>query len=681
MRFRYVAACLIGVLILACSDKKNPENETHAIDTALMDTTVRVQDDLFLFANGTWLKTNTIPAEYGSWDTFYELFENSEAALIDILKRTSAKTEKDGSDQQKAADFFSIGMDSMRVENTGAAALKPFLDLIEGIKDKQNLSSYLAEDALTGGDVLLFPYIDSDAKDSKKPRLWMYSTGLGLPERDYYLKSDDKSKEIRAKYEEHMSNMFALAGAAPDVAKKQAGIVMKIETQLAKSMMSKEDTRDPQKTYNPVHTKEFAAWLKPVDVADYLKGIHVKEDTLIATDPGYFKGFGEVVRSYSLDDFKVYLTGTLLRKSSRYLNHAFVQESFEFNSKYLNGVEALRPRWKRVLATVDNSMGEALGKLYVDEKFPPEAKAKAQEMVEYIKRAFAARINKLEWMSDSTKQKALAKLEKFNVKIGYPDKWRDYSGLKIDTDPETASYLGNVMNATRFETERNIGKLGKTIDRTEWMMTPQTINAYYNSSFNEIVFPAAILQPPFYNYKADEAVNYGAIGGVIGHEISHGFDDSGSQFDGEGNLKNWWTEDDLAKFKANGKALADQYSKFEALPGVFVNGEYTLGENIGDLAGLTVAYEGLQLYYKEHGRPEPIDGFTAEQRFFLSWATAWRGLNRDESLRTQVMTDPHSPNVFRANGPPSNMPEFYEAFGVKKGDKMYREEGERVKVW
>jgi len=347
----------------------------------------------------------------------------------------------------------------------------------------------------------------------------------------------------------------------------------------------------------------------------------------------------------------------------------------------MRGVDQMRPRWKRVLNTTDGFLGEAIGKLYVDENFPPEAKQKAMEMVENIKLAFADRIKNVEWMSDSTKKASLKKLSTFTVKIGYPDEWKNYAGLVIEKAPEKASYYQNVANASKFVVQQNIAKLGKPVNTKEWQMTPQTVNAYYNPLFNEIVFPAGILQPPFYNYKADEAVNYGGIGAVIGHEISHGFDDQGSQFDAEGNLKNWWQEEDLKKFKERGKALADQFGKYEPLPGVLVQGEFTLGENIGDLGGLSVAYDGLQRFYREHKRPGLIDGYTPEQRFYLSWATVWRIKYKDETLRTQVNTDPHSPGMFRANGPISNIKEFYDAFGVKPGDKMYREEKDRVKIW
>ncbi|HET9486251.1 MAG TPA: M13 family metallopeptidase, partial [Chryseosolibacter sp.] len=463
--------------------------------------------------------------------------------------------------------------------------------------------------------------------------------------------------------------------------KKKAETVLNIETRLAKNMLSKEDSRDPYKSYFPKSVGELAALAPAIDWKDYLGSLQIHLDTVIVTEPAYMNEYNKIVNDTHMADIKTYLRSGLLRTAAPLMNHAFVNESFSFNQKYLTGVEKMRPRWKRVLATTNNLIGEAIGQLYVDETFPPEAKEKAMDMVNNIKLAFADRIKLLDWMSDSTKEMALKKLSTFNVKIGYPEKWIDYSSLEVSKDPEEASYFNNVVNANVFESKRQLAKLGKPVDREEWQMTPQTVNAYYNPLFNEIVFPAAILQPPFYDYRADEAVNYGGIGAVIGHEISHGFDDQGAKFDAQGNLKNWFTEKDLSSFEEKGKNLAQQFDQYEPLPGVFVQGQFTLGENIGDLGGITAAYEGLQRFYRENKRPGLIDGFTPEQRFFISWATIWRIKYRDESLRTQVLTDPHSPGMFRANGPLTNFTPFYEAFNVAEGDKMFRPEGERVKIW
>ena len=549
------------------------------------------------------------------------------------------------------------------------------------IFSKNDIQGYLTEDILTGGGAFFGVSVLSDLKNSKKVAIYLDAGGLGLPERDYYLKTDEKSKEIREKYKAHLANLFKLAERDASKAAEKAEKVLAIETQLASSMLTKEQSRDPEIQYNPKTLAELSKITPSINWPSYFEALKVSEDTVIVTQPKYMAEYENVVSMYPIEDIKTYLKSALLRGSAPLLNNAFVQESFDFNTKYLRGIDKMLPRWKRVLAVTNSYLGEAIGKLYVDENFPPEAKAKALTMVDNIKRAFADRIKALDWMSDSTKQMAMQKLAAINVKIGYPEQWKDYSALQIVKAPESASYFANAVNAARFQVEEDLAKLGKPVDKKEWIMTPQTVNAYYNPLFNEIVFPAGILQPPFYNYRADEAVNYGGIGSVIGHEISHAFDDQGSQFDADGNLKNWWAESDLTKFREKGKAYVEQFNKYEALPGVFVQGEFTLGENIGDLGGLAVAYEALQLFYKENGKPGLIDGFTPEQRFFLSWGTIWRTKSRHETLRTQVLTDPHSPALYRSNGPLTNFEPFYKAFNVTEGDKMYRPEAERVKIW
>jgi len=671
------------VLLFACLPQKKEEASGVGLDLANIDTTVRPQDDFFKYANGGWLNRTTIPADQGRWGSFNELREFNNDAVLKVLTTAAENTAlyPEGTDQRKAADFYSIGMDSLLAEKAGIEPLRPYLEMIEAIKNKNDIQHYLAEDIMTGGGAFFGLSVLSDLKNSKKVALYLGSGGIGLPERDYYLKDDAKSKETREKYKGHITNLLKLVGTAEDKASKDAAMVLALETQLAKSMLSKEDSRKPELQYNPKTLAELSKLTPSVNWATYFSALKISEDTIIVTEPAFMREYEKVVNSYSLDDVKTYLKVAALRGSASLLNNAFVNESFEFNTKYLRGTEKMLPRWKRVLGVTNGYLGEAIGKLYVDENFPPEAKQKALDMVENIRKAFAERIKGLDWMSDSTKQMALAKLEAFSVKIGYPDTWKDYSSLVIEKGPEKASYFANAVNAARFQVEEDIAKLGKPVDKKEWIMTPQTVNAGYNPLFNEIVFPAGILQPPFYNYKADEAVNYGGIGAVIGHELSHGFDDMGSQFDATGNLKNWWAEGDLSKFKEKGKAYVDQFNKYEPLPGVFVQGEYTLGENIGDLGGLAVAFAGLERFYKEHGKPGLIDGLTPEQRFFMSWGTIWRTKYRDETLRTLVLTDPHSPGMYRANGPLTNFEPFYKAFNVVEGDKMFRPENERVKIW
>lgn len=674
-----------GALIFASCGTQKPEESTYAAAISLdnTDSTIRPQDDFFKFVNGGWITRAQIPPDQGRWGSFNELREFNNDAVLRVLENAArdAKKYPDGTDQRKAADFYSIGMDSLLAEKAGVAPLQPVIEQIEGIKSKADIQAYLTADVLTGGGSFFGFSVFPDLKNSKKMAAYLESGGLGLPERDYYLKDDDKSKETREKYAQHLTNLFSLAGEDEAKASKNAALVLALETSLAKKMLSKEESRNPTLLYHPKTLPQLSKLVPSIDWKKYFSDLKVDEDTIIVTEPAFMEEYERLVNGYSIDEIKVYLKAALLRNAAPFLNSDFVNESFQFNGKYMRGTDKLRPRWKRVLDVTDRFLGEAIGKLYVEENFPPEAKQKAMEMVENIKLAFADRLKTLDWMSDSTKEMALKKLNTFEVKIGYPDKWKDYSNLTIDKSPEKASFFGNILNASRFEVERDIAKLGKPVDKTEWQMTPQTVNAYYNPLFNEIVFPAGILQPPFYNYKADEAVNYGGIGAVIGHEISHGFDDQGSQFDADGNLKNWWASKDLAMFQEKGKAYAEQFDKYEPLPGVFVQGQFTLGENIGDLGGIVMAYEGLQRYFKNNGRPEPIDGLTAEQRFFISWATIWRIKFRDEALRTQVMTDPHSPGMYRANGPLTNFKPFYDAFGVKEGDGMYRPENERVTIW
>ncbi|MBK5277394.1 MAG: M13 family metallopeptidase [Bacteroidia bacterium] len=680
-RFNFLL--LIGSFVACTSETKMEETPiASGLELSNMDTTIRPQDDFFRFVNGNWINRTAIPSDRGSWGSFNELAELNNKTVLDVLKRAGENPKyTEGTDQRKAADFFSIGMDSSLAETAGMKPLEPTLKTIEAIQNKSELQAYLVEQELEGGGAFFSFQVFPDLKNSKKMAAYLGSGGIGLPERDYYLKSDEKSKETREKYKEHVSRMLVLIGQDASSAKKSAESIVAIESQLAKATLTKEESRDPVKQYNKKSIPELSVLAPSINWESYFQSIGVGEDSIIVTEPVFMKGFESVLNSYGWNDIKVYLKWTALRGSAPFLNHEVVQESFDFNSKYMRGVDQMRPRWKRVLNTTDVFLGEAIGKLYVDENFPPEAKRKALEMVENIKFAFADRIKNVDWMSDSTKKASLKKLSTFNVKIGYPDEWKNYSGLLIEKSPEKSSYYQNAVNASKFVVQQNIAKLGKPVNTKEWGMNPQTVNAYYNPLFNEIVFPAGILQPPFYNYKADEAVNYGGIGAVIGHEISHGFDDQGSQFDSEGNLKNWWLEEDLQKFKAKGKALSDQFSKYEPLPDVLVQGEFTLGENIGDLGGLNVAYDGLQRFYREHEKPGLIDGYSPEQRFYLSWATVWRIKYKDETLRTQVNTDPHAPGMFRANGPISNIVEFYDAFGVKSGDKMYREEKDRVKIW
>lgn len=676
-----LSICLAG--LIACESRKETKlPEGVGINLSYMDTTINPADDFFKFVNGGWIATTEIPGDQGRWGSFGELSENTRNDVLNILKEAATgNAYPEGSDQRKAADFFTIGMDSMQAESMGIEPIEPYLQKIESIKAKTDLQPYLAEQQKVGGGAFFGVFINTDLKKSDEVALYLNAGGLGLPERDYYTKTDEKSLETRQKYVEHVARMLTLSGVSEANATVQAKAILNIETTLANGTMTKEDRRNPDKRYNKRSVQQLSQMAPSVNWQAYLNDLTIKVDSVIVSDVGYIDAFEKVLKEEKIENLKAYLRWRILDRAASVLNYDFVKADFDFNTKYLRGIDEMRPRWKRVLDATNGTLGEAIGKLYVDKTFPPEAKQKAMVMVENIKQAFAERIKGLDWMSDSTKEKALKKLSTFTVKIGYPDEWRDYAGLVVEKNPEKASYAQNVMNGQRFNFQRQIEKLGKPVDRKEWRMTPQTVNAYYNPTFNEIVFPAAILQPPFYDYRADEAVNYGGIGAVIGHEISHGFDDQGSKFDADGNLKNWWSAEDLEKFQEKGKAYASQFDKYEPLPGVFVQGQFTLGENIGDLGGVAVAYAGLQRHLTQQGNPGLIDGFTPEQRFFISWATIWRTKYKDESLRTQVQTDPHSPGMYRANGPLTNLEEFYKAFNVKEGNKMFRPETERVKIW
>jgi putative endopeptidase len=680
-----VLATGLVALLGACGNggETKTEADVVAINISYMDTTVSPADDFFRYVNGGWIDRTEIPGDQGRWGSFNELREQTNNTVLEVLE-TAAKSDKyaAGTDQRKAADFYAIGMDSLLAEKVGIQPLKPYFEQIDAIKNAADLQKYLAEQQMYGGGSFFGFAIMPDLKNSKEMAAYLFQGGLGLPDRDYYTKDDSKSKEIREKYVMHVARMLKLIGVDEELAAAQAKRIMNLETRLAKASLTNVEQRNIPALYNKMSLTQLSEIVPSVNWKQYLADMGVTNvDTLIVGMPKFMKEYQAIVKTVPVDQWKEYLKWGVINTSADYLNNEFVQANFDFYSKELNGVDEMRPRWKRVLETTNSSLGEAIGKLYVDTTFPPEAKQKAVEMVENIKLAFADRIKGLDWMSDSTKTKALEKLKTMTVKIGYPDEWRDYSTLKVDSDPENSSYVQNLLNASKFGFQHEVAKLGKPVDKKEWGMSPQTVNAYFNPLFNEIVFPAAILQPPFYNYKADAAVNYGGVGAVIGHEISHCFDDQGSRFDAEGNMKNWWSDADAENFKARTGMLIAQYDSYEPLDSVHVNGEFTLGENIGDLGGVNAAYDGLQKYIAANGKPELIDGMTAEQRFFISWATVWRIKYKDETLRTQVLTDPHSPGMYRANGPLVNLEAFYKAFNVKEGDGMYRADSARVKIW
>ena len=647
------------------------------IATEYIESSVRPQDDFFEYLNGKWLKNVEIPADKSSWGSFMELRENTLPQIRGIIEKASAGNPAAGTDAQRIGDFWASFMDEARLEQLGVTPLSSELGKIAAIKDKSELPAVLARLGKIGVNVPFDFGIHQDNKDSTKYVADIYQGGLGMPDRDYYLKTDDaKLADVKAKYLTHIEKTLTLAGDKNAAANAKA--IVDFETELAKVQWTKVELRDPIKAYNKVNLADMAKIAPNYDWATWLQtaGITGKTDYVIVSQPTYLKGFAELSNKTSLDTWKAYLAMHLVDSYSSYLSKAFVDQRFDFYGKTLSGVTQIEPRWKRGVGVVERAQGEAVGKLYVAEYFPAERKARMETLVKNLLMAYKQSIDKLDWMSPATKKEAQAKLAKFTPKIGYPNKWKDYSALVVKRD----DLVGNVMRSRVVEADRELNKLGKPIDREEWGMTPQTINAYYNPEMNEIVFPAAILQPPFFDANADDAVNYGGIGAVIGHEISHGFDDQGAQYDGDGNLRDWWSPSDHKNFKAKTKMLVEQYNAFEPLPGYHVNGELTLGENIADNSGLAIAAKAYQISL--NGKKAPvINGFTGEQRLYMGWAQVWRSKMREPAQIAQVKTDPHSPGQYRANGTLKNQPGFYEAFKVKQGDKMYLAPKDRVIIW
>jgi predicted metalloendopeptidase len=648
------------------------------VDTQYIDASVRPQDDFFTHLNGKWLKSTEIPADKASWGTFMQLRDDSQAHLRGIIEAARQDTHKKaGTEEQKIGDLYASFMDEARLEKLGVKPLASELQRIRTLKDKKGVPGLVAHLSKIG---VATPYgirVGQDARASTRYATYIGQGGLGMPDRDYYLKLDDKRMlDARTRYEAHVAQVLSLAGEKN--AAEQAKAIVAFETELAKVQWTKVENRDPVKRYNKMSVGELAALTPGYDwnAALAAAGVANKLDYVIVAQPSYLTGFNDVLARTDLATVKSYFEWQLLREYSPYLSKAFVDANFAFYGTALTGVTENRPRWKIGVSTVEGAMGEAVGRQYVGKYFPAERKARMEELVKNVLAAYKESIDTLDWMTPATKKEAQAKLAKFTPKIGYPNKWRDYTKLTIRSD----DLVGNVKRASQFAYNRNITKLGQPIDREEWGMTPQTVNAYYSSSMNEIVFPASILQPPFFDMRADDAVNYGAIGAVIGHEIGHGFDDKGSQSDGDGNLRDWWTKEDRAAFQTRTDMLVKQYNGYSPLPGYNVNGELTLGENIGDNSGLAIAYKAYKISLK--GRPAPtIDGLTGDQRFFMGFGQVWRSKMREAQQIVQVKTDPHSPGQFRANGTVMNHPAFYEAFGVKEGDKMYLAPKDRVTIW
>jgi predicted metalloendopeptidase len=653
-----------------------PPPLTSGVAKENMDTAVRAQDDFYRYVNGHWLDTFQIPDDKPMSGAFVKLDDEAKANIRAIIEETAKSPDAADKDKQKIADLYASFMDEAALETAGLKPLEAEFARIDALKDKKEIPALVARFLQIGATAPFGGFVHQDNKDSTKYVVDLQQDGLGLPDRDYYLENDAKLKQIREAYAKFIEKMLAMSGDKAAAANAKA--MLAFETELARVQWTKVQLRDPIKGYNKESFADLAKLAPGYDWKSFLvaAGIDGKTDYVIVGQPSYITGMDKILAKTPLATLKTYFRWQLLRNYARYLNKDFVDTRFAFYGTELRGVPVDQPRWKRGVGLTEGIIGEAVGKLYVAKHFPPESKARMDQLVKNLLAAYKQSIDTLDWMSPETKKAAQEKLAKFMPKIGYPDKWRDYSALEIKKD----DLIGNVMRGNAFEYQRNIDKLGKPVDRAEWGMTPQTVNAYYNPELNEIVFPAAILQPPFFDAKADDAVNYGGIGAVIGHEISHGFDDQGAQYDGDGNLRDWWTKDDHEKFAAKTKALVAQYAAFEPVPGFRLNGELTLGENIADNSGLAIAYKAYQISLA--GKPAPtLDGFSADQRVYIGWAQAWQAKVRDKFAIELIKSDPHSPPVDRVLGTLANQTPFYAAFGVKEGDKMYVAPEKRVTIW
>lgn len=650
-----------------------------AIDKSNMDLSVNPGDDFFSYVNGTWNKNNPIPPDLGRYGSFDELIENNRKQVNSIIEEASKNLKSaKGSAQQKIGDFYLSGMDEAKIDALGYEPIKKDLDKIKALNNKTDLIKFIAYSCSYGLSPLFYAGGAIDEKNSNNVIALLYQGGLGLPDRNYYFKEDERSKAVREEYVKYIGRMLKLIGNDEATATAKAKKIYDIELKFAEISFTKADLQEPSKNYNKMTLDELAVLDNGFDWKLFYKeyGLPNPGDINVSQKP-FFEGFGKIFNEVSLEDWKVFFEWNLLRNNATILSSNIVQENFEFSGKFLSGLKEMRPRWKRVTDLISGSLGEVLGQLYVEKYFPPASKQRAIELVANIKIALKERIGKLTWMGEETKKNAIAKLEKINVKVGYPDKWKDYSTLEIEKN----SYYENIMRARHFSFLESLKKIGKPVDKIEWGMTPQTVNAYYSPKRNEIVFPAAILQPPFFFADADDAVNYGGIGVVIGHEISHGFDNHGRQFDKEGNMIDWWTEQDGKNFDEKTQVLIDQYNNYQMLDTLHVDGKLTLGENIADLGGVSISLEALKKAWEKNPPQKEIDGFTPLQRFYISFAQIWRGTIRDKELMRRLREDEHSPSEARVNGIVYNVPEFYEAFNIQPTAKRFIAPDKRALIW
>lgn len=678
MKKTYLLACCV-VSAVAFTNCAKQDKGKPAFDTSNMDLTVKPGDDFNAYANGGWIKNAKMPDDKSRYGAFDILREENDLLVKQIFEKAYQKTDAPkGSNWQKVGDFFASGMDTINIEKQGYEPIKGELKRIADIQSTEDLQKEIIALHQQYIIPLFIPYAGQDQKDTETIVINLYSGGLGLPDRDYYVNDDPRSVEIRKDYLEHLKAIFVLLEYTPEQAAQVADQIMKLETRLAKVTQTRLEQRNPYLTYNKVTLEDMQKLSPAFDWKNYFAGIGIEvPQNLVIDNPKFYTEISKMQSDVSLEEWKNYLTWNVVNQYSSYLSSDFENQNFDFYSRKLSGKEVNIPRWQRVANIANSTIGELIGQVFVEENFPPAAKEKMVTLIGNLKLAFKDRLSNLTWMSDSTKAKALEKLETMVVKVGYPDKWKDYSNLDITRD----SYAENIKRASEFSFRENMNKIGKPVDRTEWGMTPQTVNAYYNPLMNEIVFPAGILQPPFFNLNADDAVNYGAIGVVIGHEMTHGFDDQGRNFDKNGILTDWWSKEDSEKFNQLTQPLVEQYNNFVAIDSLHLDGNLTLGENIADYGGLTISYLAFQKSLNGKEAPKNIDGYTANQRFFLSYANVWRQIIRDKELMRRVKEDVHSPGKFRVNGALFNIPEFYEAFEISPNDPLYIAPEKRAKIW
>lgn len=673
-----------AALIIACggNNKKSEnamtdKNADKGLSLAEMDTTVRPQDDFYNYVNGTWAKTAKIPADKPTWGSFHILREKTDENCLLILDNLLKENFAQGTEGQKIKDLYESFIDWKKRDAEGLKPIEGLLTKIDNIKTLADLQKYLEEVTPEGENPICAWGVYADMKDSNMNTVYLGNFSIGMG-RDYYQKDNKENTEALQKYQDYVMAIFKVL--KDDKAAEKAKQMVDFERSVAKLMLTNEEDRNPNLSYNPQTMAELSKLVKNINLPQLLKNVGVNTDKVVVSEIRLYKQYDKFINEKNLPLIKDYLKYQLVADNASNLTKELDELSFNFYSKELQGQQEQRPMNKRALSVINGILGEAFGKLYVEKYFPPKAKEEMVTLVDYLKKSFAQHIKDVTWMSDATKEKALAKLNKFTVKVGYPDKWEDYSKLTIEPAAKSVYYT-NLQRVNEWAYQKSLEKVGKPVDKTKWGMSPQTVNAYYNPLYNEIVFPAAILQPPFFNFEADPAVNFGGIGAVIGHEMTHGFDDSGAEFDGDGNLQNWWTPEDKKNFENATKALAKQYDQYEPVKGVFVNGTFTSGENIADLGGVNIAFDALQMYLKDKGNVDKISNFTQDQRFFISWGTVWRTLSTDKYLTNQVKTDPHSPGYFRSFGPLVNVEAWYKAFDVKEGDKLYKKPEDRIKIW